>query len=125
MYFSSHSPWESFPAAMVISDGGFNRHTVESVKRRFDQLIEANSDMDATLDKIRGGSHPLAFYREELSGGALNSTIPLLVRACMANFNVQRILVDQGSSVDIMYTQLFTTLQLNESNLTLYMDSVL
>ena len=36
LYFSSHSPWESFPTTMVISSGGFNRHTVGSVKRRFD-----------------------------------------------------------------------------------------
>ena len=86
LYFSFHSPWESFPTAMVISGGGFNTHTVGSVKRRFDQLIEANSEMDATLDKFRGGSHPLAFYMEELLGGAPNSIIPLLVRACMANF---------------------------------------
>ena len=52
LYLSSHSPWESFPATMVISGGGFNKHIVGSVKRRFDQLIEANSDMDATLDKF-------------------------------------------------------------------------
>ena len=36
LYFSSHSPWESFPTAMVISGGGFNRHIVGSVKRIFD-----------------------------------------------------------------------------------------
>ena len=59
--------------------------------------------MDATLDKFQGGSHPLAFYREEFSGGALNSNIPLLLRARMDNFDVRRILVDQGCSVDIMY----------------------
>ena len=39
----------------------------------------------------------------------------------MANFDVRRILVDQGSLVDIMYTQLFNTLQLNETHLTPYM----
>ena len=33
MYFSTHSSWESFPATMIISSGGFNRHTVGSVKR--------------------------------------------------------------------------------------------
>ena len=49
LYFYSYSTWESFPAAMVISGGGFNKHTMRFVKRRFDQLIEANSDMDATL----------------------------------------------------------------------------
>ena len=95
---------------MVISGGGFNKHTVGSVKRRFDQLIKTNSDMDATLDKFRGGSHPLAFYREELLGRPPNSTIPLLIRDRMANFDMRCILVDQGSSVDILYTQLFATL---------------
>ena len=75
-----------------------------SVKRTFEQLIKANSDMDATLDKFQGGSHPLAFYREELSGGAPNSTIPLLVRARMVNFDVRCLLIDQGSLVDIIET---------------------
>ena len=49
---------------MVISGGGFNKLIVGSVKRSFDQLIKANFDMDATLDKFLGGSLPLAFYRE-------------------------------------------------------------
>ena len=50
--------------------------------------------MDATLDKFRESSHPLELYGEELPGGAPNSTIPLLVRARMVNFDVWRILVD-------------------------------
>ena len=79
--------------------------------------------MDATLDKFRGGSYPLAFYKEELSGGAPNSTIPVLVRARMTNFDVWCILVDQGNSVDINYTQMFATLQLNESHLTPYVGA--
>ena len=58
LYLSTHSPWESFPVAMVISGGGFNRNTVGSVKRRFNQLIKVNSEMDAMLDKFLGGSHP-------------------------------------------------------------------
>ena len=41
----------------------------------------------------------------------------------MDNFDVCHILVDQGSLVDIMYAQLFNTLQLNESHLTLYVGS--
>ena len=41
----------------------------------------------------------------------------------MENFDVRRILVDKGSSMDIMYTQLFTTLQLNETHHTLYVGS--
>ncbi|MCI74187.1 hypothetical protein A2U01_0095451, partial [Trifolium medium] len=41
----------------------------------------------------------------------------------MANFEVRRILVDPGSSVDIMYAYTFETIQLNERNLTPYMGS--
>lgn len=41
----------------------------------------------------------------------------------MANFDVCRILVDIGSSVDIMYSQLFKTPQPNESHLTPYARS--
>lgn len=41
----------------------------------------------------------------------------------MANFDVWRILVDQGSFVDIMYSQLFSTLQLDESHFTPYVGS--
>lgn len=43
----------------------------------------------------------------------------------MANFDVRHILVDQGSFVDIMYSQMFTTLQLDESHLTPYVGSYL
>ncbi|MCI51310.1 hypothetical protein A2U01_0072554, partial [Trifolium medium] len=41
----------------------------------------------------------------------------------MANFEVRRVLVDPGSSVDIMYAHTFETIQLNERNLTLYVGS--
>ncbi|GAU37149.1 hypothetical protein TSUD_293060 [Trifolium subterraneum] len=44
-------------------------------------------------------------------------------QAKMANFDVRRILVDQGSSCDIMYSGLFKVLQLTEENLVPYVGS--
>ncbi|MCI55360.1 hypothetical protein A2U01_0076610, partial [Trifolium medium] len=41
----------------------------------------------------------------------------------MANFDVRRVLIDPGSSVDIMYARTFESLQLTERNLTPYMGS--
>ncbi|XP_058765791.1 uncharacterized protein LOC131639306 [Vicia villosa] len=120
---SPHCPWEFFPSAMVISGGGFSKLTIGSVKRKFDELISENSSKVATLDLAKGGSSPISFYREELPSGAPNATIPLLIRARMANFDVRRILVDQGSSVDIMYSQLFKTLQVNDIHLSPYIGS--
>ncbi|XP_058723609.1 uncharacterized protein LOC131595302 [Vicia villosa] len=121
---SALSPWEGFPTAMVISNGGDpGSLTIISVKRKFDELISANSDLGPTLQKFKGKSDPITFYLEELPGGAPNATIPLLVRARMANFDVRRILIDEGSSVDIMYSHLFKTLKLDDSHLTPYMGS--
>src|SRR3954468_9839273 len=121
---TAFSVWENFPTAMVISNGGDpGSLTISSVKRKFDELISANSDFAPTLRKFKGKSDPITFYLEELPGGAPNATIPLLVRARMANFDVRRVLVDEGSSVDIMYSHLFRTLQLDDSHLTPYVGS--
>ena len=103
-YFVAHSPWESFPKAMVISGGGFTKNSIGSIKRRFEDLVRTSLDLGATPNKIQRKSHPLAFYKEELPGCAPNASIPLLIRARMDNFDVRRILVDLGSSTDIMYT---------------------
>ncbi|GAU10324.1 hypothetical protein TSUD_417530, partial [Trifolium subterraneum] len=115
--------WENFPETMVISGGVFDKHTVGSVKRKFKELITVSSGMAITLGKPKTSSQPLSFYLEELPGGSANSHIPLIVRADMANFDVRRILVDSGSSCDIMYAYLFRTLQLDESHLTPYLGS--
>ncbi|MCI64923.1 hypothetical protein A2U01_0086181, partial [Trifolium medium] len=66
---------------------------------------------------------PLSFYLEELPGGSANAQIPLLVRADVANFDVRRVLVDTGSSVDIMFAHCFQTLQLSEYHLASYVGS--
>ncbi|MCI74219.1 hypothetical protein A2U01_0095483, partial [Trifolium medium] len=76
---------------------------IGSVKRKFEVLIGESSNMSATLDKANCKSLPLAFYLEELPGGLANANIPLLIREDMDNFEVRRVLVDPGSSVDIMY----------------------
>jgi hypothetical protein len=117
------SKWENFPSAMVITCGGFNNLTVGSVKRKFDELISASSKMSSMFDTTKRVSVPLSFYLEELPGGSPNSQIPLLIQASMANFDVHRILVDEGSSCDIMYSSLFQVLQLDQPHLSPYLGS--
>jgi hypothetical protein len=117
------SKWENFPSAMVITGGGFNTYIVGSVKKKFDELISASSKMSSVLDTTKGTSVPLSFYLEELPGGSPNSQIPLLIQASMANFDVHKILVDEGSSCDIMYSSLFKILQLDQHHLSQYLGS--
>ncbi|GAU40198.1 hypothetical protein TSUD_375060 [Trifolium subterraneum] len=112
-YLAAHldGSWENFPGALVISGGGFN------------PLEKASPVGEIKITKVKESSVPLAFNREEVPGGSPNFQIPLLVRAKMANFDVRRILVDQGSSYDIMYSGLFKVLQLTEENLVSYVGS--
>ena len=41
----------------------------------------------------------------------------------MDNFDVHRVLVDEGSFVDVMYNHLFRTLQLDDTHLSPYVGS--
>ncbi|GAU22605.1 hypothetical protein TSUD_135050 [Trifolium subterraneum] len=124
-YLAAHldGSWENFPGALVISGGGFNPITIGSIKRKFDELEKASPVEEIKITEVKESSVPLAFYMEEVPGGSPNFQIPLLVRAKMANFDVRRILVDQGSSCDIMYSGLFKVLQLTEENLVPYVGS--
>ncbi|GAU10340.1 hypothetical protein TSUD_418960, partial [Trifolium subterraneum] len=124
-YLAAHldGSWENFPGALVISGGGFNPITIGSIKRKFDELEKVSPVEEIKITEVKESSVPLAFYREEVPGGSPNFQIPLLVRAKMANFDVRRILVDQGSSCDIMYSGLFKVLQLTEENLVPYVGS--
>ncbi|GAU30613.1 hypothetical protein TSUD_62330 [Trifolium subterraneum] len=124
-YLAAHldGSWENFPGALIISGGGFNPITIGSIKRKFDELEKASPVEEVKITEVKESSVPLAFYREEVPGGSPNFQIPLLVRVKMANFDVRRILVDQGSSCDIMYSGLFKVLQLTEENLVPYVGS--
>lgn len=66
---------------MAILGGGHLRQlTIELVKRKFDELIDASSNQNPTLSIFKGKSEPITSYLEELRGGAPNSNIYLLVR---------------------------------------------
>ncbi|KAK2389826.1 hypothetical protein QL285_063389 [Trifolium repens] len=124
-HLTSHldGTWENFPKALMISGGGFNNTTLGTIKRKFEELESVCSLNPISITEIKEGSVPLAFYKEEIPGGSPNYQIPLLVKARMANFDVRRILVDQGSSCDIMYSGLYKTLQLTEKNLKPYVGA--
>lgn len=60
---------------------------------------------------------PLYFFDEDLGDILPDHNDPLVITAYMANFEVRRVFVDQGSSVDIMFYDLFKTLGLMRSDL--------
>lgn len=66
------------------------------------------------MAEVNSNRPPLAFGDEYLLDGKPNKYIPFFVRALMTNFEVRRILVDQGSSIDIIFLVFLTKLGILE-----------
>ncbi|KAM1050379.1 hypothetical protein ACFX2A_032831 [Malus domestica] len=72
------------------------------------------------VEDIRGGKHqklnwdPIYFYPEEEKGIIYPHNDPLIVEAHIANFEVRRILVYTGASVNIMFAEAFRALNVAE-----------
>ncbi|KAM1081672.1 hypothetical protein ACFX19_020728 [Malus domestica] len=72
------------------------------------------------VEDIRGGKHQkpnwdlICFYPEEERGIIYPHNDPLIVEAHIANFEVQRILVDTGVSVNIMFVEALRALNVAE-----------
>ena len=48
----THSRWERFLAAMVIFGGGDNQLSINSTKRKFDELIEKTLINEVSLEQF-------------------------------------------------------------------------
>ncbi|KAM1477144.1 hypothetical protein ACFXTO_039043 [Malus domestica] len=72
------------------------------------------------VEDIRGGKYqkpnwdPICFYPEEERGIIYPHNDPLIVEVHIANFEVQRILVDTGALVNIMFAEAFRALNVAE-----------
>ncbi|KAM1625003.1 hypothetical protein ACFX2K_023134 [Malus domestica] len=72
------------------------------------------------VENIRGGKYqkpnwdPICFYPEEERGIIYPHNDPLIMEAHIANFEVRRILVDTGASVNIMFADAFRALNVVE-----------
>ena len=76
--------------------------------------------------KMRVGWEPIAFGDEDLEGTIQLHDDALVVTTRISGFLVKRVMVDQGSRVDVMYPNLFKWLGLKSQDLIKYdMPSVL
>ncbi|KAM2091885.1 hypothetical protein PS2_030060 [Malus domestica] len=72
------------------------------------------------VEDIRGGKHqkpnwdPICLYPKEERGIIYPHNDPLIVEAHIANFEIRRILVDTGASVNIMFVEAFRALNVVE-----------
>ena len=70
--------------------------------------------------RMKSQLEPIAFDDEDLEGTTQPHDDALVIAARISGFLVKRVMVDQGSEVDVMYPDLFRGLELNNQDLAKY-----
>ena len=84
------------------------------------ELVESCSEEQPPEKKIKNGWGPIAFNKEHLKGTIQPHDDALVVTVQISIFLVKRVMVDQGSEVDVMYPDIFKGLRLKNQDLTKY-----
>ena len=83
------------------------------------QLSTGDNNRESKKAK-RGASPVLGFLDEDKIGTIQPNNDTLVVTLRIGGFDVKRVLVDQGSDVEVMYADLYKGLNLKPENLTAY-----
>ena len=78
------------------------------------------SENQPPVKKMKSQLEPIAFDDEDLEGTIQPHDDVLVITARIGSFLVKRVMVDQGSEVDVMYPDLFKGLGLKDQDLTKY-----
>ena len=79
--------------------------------------VEGHLDVQPLDKKIKFAQEPIAFDDDDLEGTIQPHDTALVVPARISGFLVKRVMVDQGSGVNIMYLDLFRGLGLRKEDL--------
>ena len=83
-------------------------------------LVKSCPDMQPSEKKLKFTWEPIAFNDDDLEGTIQSHDDAMVVIAQINGFIVKRVLVDQGSSAEVMYPDLFRGLGLKNQGLSKY-----
>ena len=83
------------------------------------RLSTEDNDRESKRSK-KGASPVLGFSNEDMIGTIQPYDDALVVTLRIGGFDVKRVLVDQGSAVEVMYPDLYKRLNLKPEDLTTY-----
>ncbi|MCI09265.1 hypothetical protein A2U01_0030349, partial [Trifolium medium] len=88
-----------------------------TTKRKIAEMCSVRTN---TPNNKEGGRPMIGFNDDEYLGDNPNEIFPLIIIATMACHDVSSVLIDQGSSCNVMYQELFERLGLKKKNLHSY-----
>lgn len=107
------------PVTMVTLGGDYLEGglTDKSMKKRWKEIVDVASTPKSNEAPSKP---PLAFGNQDLLDGKPNKYVLLFISVVMANVEVRRILIDQGSYVDIIFEDLLKVLSISMDDITPY-----
>lgn len=113
---------KSWPEVVVISRGYLvnTKETKRLAKRKWKEILSTASNPTPVVLMCRPA---VTFSDQGLPLRKPNKYVPLVISSVMLGIEVKRILVDQGSSVDIIFTDLLDILKIVQPDLTPYQGS--
>ncbi|KAJ1404086.1 hypothetical protein SESBI_26823 [Sesbania bispinosa] len=93
----------------TIAGGFTGGGETSSARRRYArQVMTIQTDL-----QVQGANHPtITFTNDDFQGIQPHQDDPMVIEVLMAKYRVQRVLIDQGSSADVLYWSTFEKLQL-------------
>ena len=82
--------------------------------------VESSAGEQSFKNKLKYTWEPIAFNDDDLEGTIQPHDDALVVTARIDDFKVKRVLIDQGSGVEVMYPDLFKGLSLKNEDLSKY-----
>ncbi|CAL8164014.1 unnamed protein product [Prunus armeniaca] len=94
-----------------------NRQSVKSYVRavRHPQVLSLTEERNSKIRQFRW--EPITFSEEEEKGIIFPHSDPMIIRAGIADFDVGRILIDTGSSVNVLFADAFNSLGIDHQSL--------
>lgn len=94
----------------IIAGGFLGGGSTNSCRKRYVRLV-----LSVDLDVSDFPTHPpIVFMKEDFEGIYPHENDPMVILAVSADYRVKRVLVDQGSSADILYWDTFEWLGLGK-----------
>ena len=113
------------PLCSIISSGSYRSEIQKATHLR--RSFSINDSIHPTLMcsvSRRAVEQIISFSDNDLKDVQLPHNNPLVITLRIGNYDVQRVLIDQGSFAEVMYQDLYTKLGLGEADLTSFTSPI-
>jgi len=105
----------------TIAGGFAGGGSTATARRKHLRVVQA---INVVITPLRKRMPPITFTNADFRGIDPTQDDPMVITAEIENFVVRKTLIDQGSSVDILYWKTFKKLQIPESDIQCYEDQI-